>query len=266
MCRPERLTQLTTTRYIAAIAGASTVCALAAPGGCVSQPATHRVCTVYAASSLTDALTALSDEFRRTHPDYQLRMQFAGSNVLRSQIELGATPDVFMSANAPHAEALSRAGLMAHEQTVATTRLVLVVDQASDIRSVWDLAGAGVAIVLGERSCPLGSYTDALVAQADAERPGFGDAVRARTVSRELNARLAAAKISLGQADAAFLYAPDARNLSGVRVIELPDAWQPHVRYVAVHAESECARDWRRFLSSEHALSVLRAEGFEAPE
>ena len=50
--------------------------------------------TVFAASSLTEAFRDLEGEFERANPNWDLRFSFAGSQILRLQIEQGARADV----------------------------------------------------------------------------------------------------------------------------------------------------------------------------
>src|SRR5512143_126370 len=56
--------------------------------------------TVFAASSLTDAFNEIGSAFSTDHPGVKVTFNFAGSQQLRTQLEQGATADVFASANA----------------------------------------------------------------------------------------------------------------------------------------------------------------------
>ncbi|MEM9194300.1 MAG: substrate-binding domain-containing protein, partial [Myxococcota bacterium] len=82
-------------------------CVLAAGCDPQSHPSELRV---FAASSLTDALQELGIEFGREHPTLSVRSAFAGSQVLRLQVEQGAVGDIFASANEDHMEALVAEG------------------------------------------------------------------------------------------------------------------------------------------------------------
>ena len=54
---------------------------------------------VFAAASLTDAVQEISREYESKNPGIEVKLNFAGSQRLRSQLELGAKADVFISAN-----------------------------------------------------------------------------------------------------------------------------------------------------------------------
>ena len=77
--------------------------------------------TVFAASSLTEAFTELEILFEQRHPGADARISFAGSQILRIQIEEGAPADVFASADPLHVSALVDAGLMTGAACSRTT-------------------------------------------------------------------------------------------------------------------------------------------------
>ena len=87
--------------------------------------------SIFAASSLTDVFEALVDEFERTYPDVDVQLSFAGSQVLRLQIELGASPDLFASASEDHMAALHDAGLVGTPRTLGTNYLWQSVSQTT---------------------------------------------------------------------------------------------------------------------------------------
>jgi len=176
---------------------------------------------VFAAASLTDVFEAMADDFRREHPGVELNLNFAGSQSLRTQIENGARPQVFASANAKHLGALHASKLVASPVVFAHNELVIVVpaDNPAGIKSLRDLPLAQ-RIVLADSAVPAGTYTEKMLANAStaaAEGPGFSDRVMAHVVSRENHVRHTLQKVVLGEADAAVVYATDAAS-SGDRV------------------------------------------------
>src|SRR5205085_9850293 len=96
------------------------------------------------------------------------------------------------------------------------------------IRSVFDLRRKGIKLVLANPGVPAGSYTRTALANLD-----LGD-VLANVVSEETDVRNVLGKVALGEADAGFVYATDARAAGRrVRSIALPAKAQPNVRYEA---------------------------------
>jgi molybdate transport system substrate-binding protein len=225
--------------------------ALAVPG--VAAP---RI-TVFAASSLTDVFPAL---------DSSPRYSFAGSDQLAFQIRQRAPADVFAAASPKQPEALYREGLVSKPVVFTTNRLVLVVPRANParIRSVFDLRRPGIKLVVGAPGVPVGDYTRKALAKLGLT------AVLDHVVSEEPDVRGVVAKVALGEADAGFVYATDARSVvRKVRTIALPARAQPVVRYeVAVVRASRHAAAARAFVArvlGPSGRATLRRFGFGPP-
>src|ERR687897_597760 len=75
-----------------------------------SLPASRPI-TVSAAVSLSDALTAIAEEYGRLGRG-GIRFNFGGSNTLARQIVNGARVDVFISADAAQLDVVAAAGLL----------------------------------------------------------------------------------------------------------------------------------------------------------
>lgn len=213
--------------------------------------------TVLAASSLADVLRQV---------DPAPRYAFGGSDTLASQIELGAPADVFAAASTKLPERLHAAGLVDTPVVFTANRLVLVVPKANPagLRSVYGLRRAGVKLLVGAATVPVGAYTRTALARIGLSR------VLAAVVSEESDVRSILGKVGLGEADAGFVYATDARALAGkVTVIALPAKAQPEVRYaVAIVTSSRnraAAAAFVRRLLSTAGQAKLAAAGFFAP-
>ncbi|MGE0786330.1 MAG: molybdate ABC transporter substrate-binding protein [Sandaracinaceae bacterium] len=179
--------------------------------------------TVLAASSLGDAFADLEAEYERAHPDVDVRVSLAGSHVLRLQIEEGAPADVFASADLAHADALFDQGLAERPVPFAHNRLVVIVPREGPSIARFEELDRAQRLVLGDPEVPAGRYARELLDRAAAR---YGTAWRARVMSRlvseESNVRLVRAKVELGEADAAIVYASDAAGSDRVRAIEVP--------------------------------------------
>jgi molybdate transport system substrate-binding protein len=213
--------------------------------------------TVYAASSLTEV-------FEQLAPD--ARFNFAGSDELATQLREGAKADVYAAASPRYPGELYREKLVDEPVVFATNRLVAVVPAGNPagVRSLDDLARPGVRLVIGGEGVPIGDYTRDLLQLAD--RLDVLD----RVVSEEEDVRGVLAKVALGEADAGFVYATDAREAGDdVVAIELPDAVQGRIEYpVAVVRDTKHgdeARDFVELLRSPRGRKALRAAGFGLP-
>jgi molybdate transport system substrate-binding protein len=213
------------------------VVAAVLPGTTAARPAANP--TVFAAASLTQVLPAI---------DSRPRYDFAGSDQLAVQIQQGAPADVFAAASPKYPELLYRQGLVEKPIPFATNTLVLIVPRANpaNIHSVIDLTKPGVKLVIGDASVPVGSYTRTVL-----NNLGITSSVMKNVVSQETDVKGVLGKVALGEADAGFVYATDAKPvLRKVGVIRIRESAQPHVVYeVAVVKESVNLREAHAFLT-----------------
>jgi molybdate transport system substrate-binding protein len=247
--------------FAAALLGAVLVVA-----GCGSDDAgsDRGEVVVAAATSLKSAFTTYGKQFSGAEAQFS----FAGSDELAAQIRAGAKPDVFASANTKLPDALFEAGLVERPQVFARNRLVLAVPaRSTQVRSLYDLAKAGGAVLIGSRSVPIGAYTRKVLGRADAAvRRGILANVR----SNEPDVGGISAKLTQGAADAGFLYVTDVVATNGrLQAIELPVELQPQVAYgVAIVKGAEHRRDAQAFVAGlldGAGAGALKHAGFKPP-
>jgi len=215
--------------------------------------------TVFAASSLTGAFPQIASA-----PRYS----FAGSDQLAAQLRAGAPADVYAAASPKYPELLYRDGLVRKPAVFATNRLVVIVPRPNParIRSVYDLRHAGVKLVVGDASVPVGSYTRQIL-----DTLGITSDVLRNVVSEEPDVKGIVAKVALGEADAGFVYATDAKAVaSKIRALDLPAWAQPPIRYeiavVSSAAHPAAARAFVVRVLSKHGRTVLARSGFGLPK
>ncbi len=210
--------------------------------------------TVFAAASLTDVFPQIDP-----HEQYS----FAGSNMLAAQIQQGLPADVFASANTKLPWQLHRQGLLTTPYVFTANRLIVVVGHGNPqhINDVSGLERPGLRIVMAAAGVPVGDYTRQVLA-----RLGLSDLV-GKAVSQETDVREVLAKVVLGEADAGFVYATDAKAVAGkVSLLGIPPSAQPQVLYAAAAVKSsahlQAAKAWVKRLRSGPAQKKLRAAGF----
>ena len=210
--------------------------------------------TVFAAASLTNVFPQI---------DPHGRYSFGGSNMLAAQIQQGLPADVFASANTKLPAQLHRLGLVTEPFVFTANRLVIVVGHGNprQITGVRDLERSGLRIVMAAAGVPVGDYTRTVLG-----RLGLSDLV-GKAVSQETDVREVLAKVVLGEADAGFVYATDAKTVAGkVSVLRLPPGSQPRVLYAAAAVKSSKhlaeAKAWVKKLRGKAAQKKLRAAGF----
>lgn len=226
---------------------------------------------VFAASSLTEAFEEIAAAFEASHEGANVVLNFAGSSTLSTQIVQGAPADVFASADEAQIKVVAEADLLAGDaQTFAQNRLVVVTPQNSDIETLLDLAEPGVLLVLAGPDVPAGRYAlEVLERLNEIYGADYSERVLANLVSEEANVRQVAAKVQLGEADAAFIYATDAAVLTGVRVIEIPESYNVVARYpIAVLRDSqnpELAQSFVAFVQGA-GQEILAERGFSSAQ
>ena len=233
---------------------------------------------VLAASSLTEVFQQLGEEFSQANPNVSLIFNFAGSQRLRAQLELGAQADVFASADWQQMVPLADQGLLLDEpSSFASNRLALIspLSIRKDgplVTRLEDLVDPEVKLVLAMAAVPAGKYSRRVLELAETNggmEAGFAERVMANLVSEEANVRSVAQKVAMGEADAGLVYLTDARSKgisSRVAVIPIPDHLNPSASYpVAVLQDAKqpvLARQFVQFLHTELGQDVLRQHGF----
>ena len=226
---------------------------------------------VFAAASLTQAFREIGAVYGKARPGDRVEFNFAGSQLLRTQIEQGAPADVFASADPEHMEALRRKRLAVAPRVFARNRLVVVTPAGrGTVRRLADLARPGVKVVLAGPTVPAGRYALQALRKMNGVPPfprDFSRRVEANVVSRETNVRAVLAKVALGEADAGFVYGTDAAAARGrVRVLPIPARLNVTATYpVAIVAAGRTKPGANAFMGevlSPRGQVILRKYGF----
>lgn len=221
---------------------------------------------VSAAASLTGVMAELKKAFEATHPQWTLFVNLASSGRLLQQIEAGAPVDVFAPADQETMDRAQQRGFTDPATRIDFTAndLMLVVPADSAvIHSPRDLADPRVGrVALGEPDAvPAGSYTkDAL------ERLGLWSRLEPRMVYG-LSVKQALDYAALGEVDAAFVYATDAKLAHPrVRVVATMQGHKPIIYPAAIIATSkhkDAARAFLAFLVGYDGQAILHGCGFK---
>jgi molybdate transport system substrate-binding protein len=246
------------TRRLGAAAAAVAVLAT----GCsattsTSQPlgaARHAPVTVFAASSLTNAFTALGARYKDATGGPST-FSFAGSQDLVAQISNGAPADVLATADTKTMSSIA-SHLVGSPHVLARNRLVIVTAPGNPhhIRTLHDLAAHGLTVVLADPSVPAGKYAAAALETAH---------VTVHPASLELEVRGVLTKVELGEADTGVVYVTDAES-AGAKVTAVPIADTPVATY-EIAALTPAGAKFVAFALSGRGQDVLRKFGFLPP-
>lgn len=235
------------------------------------SPAAAAGARVYAASSLTEAMTAIADAYAATGRPRPL-LVFGASSAMARQIERGAPGGVFASADIEWADYLTERKLTVagSRRIIARNDLVVVVpaDRARKVRiapgfDMTTLLRADRRWTTGDpQAVPVGRYArDALT------RLGSWDRAAAR-LARAENVRSALAFVERGDVDAGIVYRTDALASGKVAIAgTFPRTSHAPIVYPAMltrGADAE-ARAFHAFLGSRAARALLKARGFRLP-
>jgi len=139
------------------------------PPAASSSSALNVTITVFAASSLTSAYTAIARDFQQAYPGSMVKFSFGGSSTLVAQIQQGAIGDVFASADQPNMQKAVDSGLVAGSPSIfAHNRLEIVVGAGNPkhIAGLTDLARSGLVVLLCAPVVPCGRYAIAALLKA----------------------------------------------------------------------------------------------------
>lgn len=227
---------------------------------------------VFAAASLTESFRELGKIYAARHGAAPA-FNFGATNELRMQIEHGAKADVFAAASQDEMDKAVQSGAASAPVVFVKNRLVLIVPRANPgkIKTLTDLARPGLKLVTTHPNVPVGKYTQSMLDRMAAD-PAYGaayrDAVQANFRSLEVNVKGVCAKVSLGEADAGFVYYSDftGKLALTVQALDIPARFNVEATYpVAVvprAANAEGAARFVRFLVSPEAQDVFARFNF----
>lgn len=217
---------------------------------------------VSAAASLTDAFAELERAFEAGHPSVDVVVNLGPSDALAEQALDGAPVHVVAFADDVPMRSLVSAGLLdAAPQAFASNRLVAVVPTGSAAGSggLASLSDVGV-VALCAPTVPCGRHAERWLS-------GAGVALDESSVTRSRDARATLSAVTDGDADAAVVYATDARAARGrVAVIATSgDDVEVHYPIAALAGAPAAAAEFVQLVRSAEGQRILRSQGFGPP-
>ena len=152
---------------------------------------------VFAASSLTNAFSEIEQRYEEANPEVDIRLNLAGSDTLRRQIDDGANADVFAPAALEMFE-----GLGVEPVIYASNVMVMVATEEAVVQRVFDNDLDGLLVAQCAAGVPCGDIARTAIEQGPLDLSGA-------TVSSEANVRAVLSKVVLGEADLGFVYVSD---------------------------------------------------------
>ena len=230
---------------------------------CLPFMATAGEVTVFAASSLVDAMTELADLWEE-ETGHDMRLSFGGSSTLATQIALGAPADIFVSADPDWMDHVD--SRIADRIDLLGNTLVLIAsgvgeDQGASVTSssFADLGRGPLAMALVD-AVPAGRY-----GRAALENLGLWSGL---PVAEVANVRAALALVASGAAPLGVVYGSDAASTDAVHVrATFPEGSHPEIIYPAARltggaGDPDAVADFMVALQSPEAKDIFLSHGF----
>lgn len=238
---------------------------------------------VFAAASMTETLNQIKTDYEAQHKDVTLTYNFDSSGTLKTQIQEGATCDVFISAAQKQMDQLddSKDKTANPEQLdfinsdsrmdLLENKVVLVVPENNpkNINSFDDLKGklesGDVLMAMGNSDVPVGQYTQKILQYFGLDEKALADAGE---ITYGSNVKEVTTQVSEGSADCGIVYYTDAYS-AGLKVVgeATKEMCGKTIYPAAVMKNSEHpeqAQEFLAYLSSDAAAKVFEKVGFVA--
>lgn len=224
--------------------------------------------TVAAASSLKNCLDdKVIPAFNAKYPNIKVQTTYDSSGKLQTQIEQGASVDVFMSAAMKQMTALDGKGLITKDSIVQLleNKIVLIVPANSTLgfTSFTDVVKADKVAIGDPASVPAGQYAQEALTNLKIWDQVSSKASLGTNVTEVLN------WVAEGSADAGIVYSTDAASNTKVKVVaEAPSDSVSKVIYpagiVKATKNEDAAKAFVEFLKTDEALKIFESYGFTA--
>lgn len=242
--------------------------------------------TVFAAKSLNSVMETLISEYNKTQPNVKLVGSYDSSGTLMTQIEEGASCDVFFSAAAKQMDQLEEENLLVEgtRHNIVNNQVCVVTYEGSntEVTGLEDLNKAS-SIALADGSVPVGKYTrEALVNAGILEKADDVSAITTQQVSEALsgveinecaNVGAVTSAVAEGSNEVGTVYYSDTYGLEDrLKVLQVvPYDLTGNVIYPAAQVvnkeadetEQAAAKDFVEFLTSDEAAAIFRNYYFD---
>lgn len=238
---------------------------------------------VFAAASMTETLNQIKTDYEAQHKDITLTYNFDSSGTLKTQIQEGATCDVFISAAQKQMDQLdaSKDNTANPEQLdfinsdsrmdLLENKVVLVVPENNpkNINSFDDLKskleGGDVLLAMGNSDVPVGQYTQKILQYLGLDEKALADTGK---ITYGSNVKEVTTQVSEGSADCGIVYYTDAYS-AGLKIVgEATEEMCGKTIYPAAVMKNsehpEQAQEFLAYLSSDAAAKVFEKVGFAA--
>lgn len=237
--------------------------------------------TVFAAASMTETLNEIADLYKKVAPNVTLVFNFDSSGTLKTQIEEGATCDLFISAAPKQMNALDIQSdetgnpdgldfvLRGSRINLLENKVALVVSDGNEekIQAYQDLAEGlekgTILLAMGNEDVPVGQYTQKIFAYYGLDEQELANA---GCITYGSNVKEVTTQVAEAVVDCGIIYATDAFS-AGLKVVDTATAemcgqviYPAAVLNISTHADE--AQAFLDYLTGEEASQIFEKVGF----
>lgn len=237
--------------------------------GCVqkSQKKQSTELLVFSGAGLTNVVTELAEIYEAKN-NIDIKLNFASSGTLARQIEQGAQPSVYISANEKWVDYLIDLDLVVPEskEKVVGTSLAVIAPLDNGVDSIsfsdnFPEQFKGRLSIGDPKHVPAGDYAWKAI-----ESGGYADALTDRILPAK-DVRSALMVVELGEVEMGIVYKTDALKSQKVRIVSIvPDNLHPPIGFYASilkNKNNEETRLFYNFLTSNEAKNIWIKHGFK---
>lgn len=247
-------------------------------GSTASEPVELKV---FAAASLTESLQKAGDQYAAENDGVTLSFNFDSSGTLKTQIEQGATCDVFISAGQKQMNQLDATkGSDANPDgldfidpdtrfDILENKVTLVVPEGNpkSVTSFDDMAeklkAGEILLDMGNSDVPVGQYTQKILAYYGLDEAALA---AAGNITYGTNVKEVTTQVSEGTVDCGVIYATDAHSAGLTIVDEATEEMCGRVVYPAAALKAseheDEAKQFLEFLKGSEASADFEEVGF----
>ncbi|SEU09881.1 molybdate transport system substrate-binding protein [Draconibacterium orientale] len=222
---------------------------------------------VFSGAGLTNVVAELAEIYEAEN-NIDIKLNFASSGTLARQIEQGAQPAVFISANEKWVDYLIHLDLVVPEskENVVGTSMAVIVPSDSETDTITFLDHFpeqfnGRLSIGDPKHVPAGDYAWKAI-----EGGGYADALSDRMLPAK-DVRSALMVVELGEVEMGIVYKTDALKSKKVKIVSVvPDELHPPIGFYASilkNKNNEQTRLFYNFLTSKEATDIWIKHGFK---
>lgn len=238
---------------------------------------------IFAAASMTETLTELSNAYMEENPNVDVVLNFDSSGTLKTQIQEGADCDVFISAGQLQMDQLDANAdpsvntegldfvLEDSRFDILENKVALAVpdDNPKNINSYDDmkagLEDGSILLAMGNSDVPVGQYTQKILTYLGLDETALANS---GNITYGSNVKEVTTQVSEAAVDCGIIYQTDAYSAELTVVDTATPEMCGQVIYPAavlnVSKNPDIAKDYLDFLTSDDADAVFEEVGFTA--